>query len=77
MSTTNLPYSHNKGLNDRVRIVMSDWYALMAKAKTLGLTINLAPDTAPLELYFNDDYPDMILVDKYYSARKNEIKEEN
>ena len=69
-----LPYTHvSEELNNRVTEVMNEWDKFVAKAKSLGFDIRLATDTVPLELYFHDDYPDMILVDKYLSSEK-EVK---
>jgi hypothetical protein len=64
-----LPYTHNKELNAIVNDIMNDWYNLVKKAKSHGMEIKFAPNcTNPLELYFHDDYPNMILVDKKTSC---------
>lgn len=68
-NTNKLPYTHiSKELNNRVTEVMDEWDKFVAKVKSLGFDIRLAPYTKPLELYFHDDYPDMILVDKDLSC---------
>lgn len=65
-----LPYTRiSEELNDRITEIMNDWNELVVKTKNYGLDIKLAPDSqTTLELYFNDDYPDTILVDKYTSC---------
>lgn len=68
-----LPYSHDPKLNPIVTELMNDWDRLVEKAKSYGLDIRLCPEAETLELYFHDDYPDTILVDKYFSSmRKGE-----
>lgn len=64
----NVHYTHNKELNLRVTSIMNDWNRLLKRAKSLGLDIRLIPDGPTLELYFHDDYPDTILVDKWSSS---------
>ena len=52
-------------LNDRISEIIQDFNTLVEKAKSYGLDIKLTPNsTDSLELYFHDDYPDTILVDK-------------
>jgi hypothetical protein len=64
-----LPYTHtSEELNNKVTEVMNEWDKFIAKVKSLGFDIKLAPNTKTLELYFHDDYPDMILVDKCLSS---------
>jgi hypothetical protein len=47
---------------------MNDWHKLVEKAKSNGMDIRFAPNsTETLELYFHDDYPNLILVDKSIS----------
>lgn len=69
MNENKLPYTRIEGLNDIVTDLMNDWYRLVEKANSYGMTIRFAPNaTEPLELYFHDDYPDMLLVDKSISC---------
>ena len=65
-----LPYSTNEELNKAVTEIMNDWNELVNKAFKLGFRIRLYPEAAPLVLYFHDDYPDSILVDKGLSSLK-------
>lgn len=62
-------YTHvSPKLNSQVSELMKDYAALVTKAKSFGLDIRLTPESRSLELYFNDDYPDTLLVDKYVSS---------
>ena len=63
-----LPYTRiSEELNDRVTELMSDWYSLVEKAKSYGMDIRFSSNCInTLELYFHDDYPDMLLVDKSF-----------
>ena len=64
-----LPYTRIEELNPIMTELMTDWERLVEKAKGYGMTIRFAPNaTEPLELYFHDDYPDMLLVDKSVSC---------
>ena len=69
----NLPYTHiSEELNDVLVDIMTDWRNLVIKAKNHGLDIKFAPDSKhTLELYFHDDYPYTILVDKDISCERN------
>lgn len=70
---TILPYTHiSEELNAAITEIMADYEALVAKAKSKNLDIRLYPNGATLELYFHDDYPDTLLVDKYLSVTKGE-----
>lgn len=52
-------------LNSHITEIINDFDALIVKAKSYGLDIKLTPNsTSSLELYFHDDYPNTILVDK-------------
>ena len=52
-------------LNDHISEIINGFHDLIEKAKSYGLDIKLTPNsTSSLELYFHDDYPDTILVDK-------------
>ena len=52
-------------LNEYVTEIIDDFRKLITKAKGYGLDIKLIPNSKDsLELYFHDDYPDTILVDK-------------
>lgn len=53
--------------------LMNDWDNLVNKAKRFGLDIRLRPESETLVLYYNDDYPDTLLVDKYFSEMRKEI----
>lgn len=79
MITTNLANTAHATLTDSADIVswlnaivtdlMSDWYRLVMKARACGMDIRFAPNcTETLELYFHNDYPDMLLVDKSISC---------
>ena len=72
MAENKLPYSRiSEELNDKVTELMSDWSRLVDKAKEMGLDIKFATDSQnTLELYFNDDYPDTLLVDKDISCKE-------
>lgn len=55
----------NAELNERISAIIDSFEALKRMAKKLGLPIRLVADErSELVLYFHDDYPDMILVDK-------------
>ena len=74
MDKNNLPYTHDKELNVAITNIMNDWYRLVEKAKNHGIEFRFSANSAnPLELYFHDDYPDMILVDKEFSCKIKEI----
>lgn len=58
-------YDPDFKLNAIVADIMSDWRRLLTKVKSHGMDIRLTPNsTNSLELYFHNDYPDLILVDK-------------
>lgn len=63
---TNLPHTRtDPTLNKYIDDIISDFHTLVEKAKSYGLDIKLTPNSeSSLELYFHDDYPDTILVDK-------------
>ena len=68
-------YTHcSNKLNEQVTELMEDYDKLLKKAKSYGLDIRLYPESETLELYFNDDYPDTLLVDKNLSCEKRNIK---
>ena len=50
--------------------LMEDYDKLVEKAKSYGLDIRLYPESTTLVLYFHDDYPDTLLVDKCLSSEK-------
>lgn len=66
MENEKLPHTRtNPILNDHIEELISDFHRLVEKAKSYNLDIKLTPNsTTSLELYFHDDYPDTILVDK-------------
>lgn len=61
-----LPHTRiDTALNDHITEIIDDFRRLVVKAKSFGLDIKLTPASdSSLELYFHDDYPDTILVDK-------------
>jgi len=66
-----LVYTHcSEELNEKVAELMEDYKKLVKKAKNFGLDIRLYPESDTLVLYFNDDYPDTLLVDKALSAMR-------
>lgn len=72
-----LPYTRSdKELNDKIAELMDDYEKLVTKAKRFGLDIRLYDDSETLVLYYNDDYPDTLLVDKDLSSNRRLNKEE-
>ena len=68
-------YTHtNSELNDRITELMEDYAKIVEKAKSFGLDIRLFNDSETLELYFHDDYPDTLLVDKHQSSLRRSIR---
>lgn len=62
-------YTHcGDELNEKIAELMEDYTRLVKKAKSFGLDIRLYDESETLELYFNDDYPDTLLVDKELSS---------
>lgn len=61
-----MPHTHtDPELNARITEIIDDFRKVVEKAKSYGLDIKLTPSSIEsLELYFHDDYPDTILVDK-------------
>lgn len=61
-----LPHTHTDPvLNTHITEIIDDFHKLVEKAKSYGLDIKLTPNSIEsLELYFHDDYPNTILVDK-------------
>ena len=57
-------------LNDIINELMDDYDALVAKAQRYGLDIRLYAESETLVLYYNDDYPDTLLVDKDSSSER-------
>lgn len=52
-------------LNEHIDEIIKGFDKLIDKAKSYGLDIKLTPNSQDsLVLYFHDDYPDTILVDK-------------
>lgn len=73
MNNNELIYTHcSKELNDIITELMEDYDKLVNKAKGYGLDIRLYTNSKTLVLYFNDDYPDTLLVDKDLSSEKME-----
>ena len=68
----NLPYTRiSEDLDKIITELMQDYDNLLNKAKSHGLDIKFAPDSKDsLVLYFNDDYPDTLLVDKELSCQR-------
>lgn len=71
MKKSELPYTRiSSELNGQINELMDDFDALMKKANRFGLDIRLYPSSDSLVLYFNDDWPDTLLVDKKLSSEK-------
>lgn len=52
----------------RASELLRDWTNLVYKTKEYGMDIRFAPDCLEtLELYYHEDYPNMLLVDKSIS----------
>lgn len=69
-----LPYTRDEELNTVVYELMTEWDRFVKIAKSHGMDIRFAPNcTETLELYFHDDYPDMLLVDKEISCKTEPI----
>lgn len=68
---TKLPYTRlSEELNDKIADLMTDYNNFILKAKSYGLDVKLLVSSKnTLELYFNDDYPDTLLVDKDASLK--------
>lgn len=62
-----LPHTHTDPVkNEKIIAIIDSFNNLVSMAKMLGYDIKLHPDSKQsLELYFHDDYPGIILVDKY------------
>ena len=62
-----LPHTHTDLVeNEKITTIINSFNNLISMAKMLGYDIKLHPDSKQsLELYFHDDYPGIILVDKY------------
>ena len=71
MAGENKPiYTHcSEELNAIVAELMEDYEKLVEKAKSHGLDIRLYDSSETLVLYYNDDYPDTLLVDKDLSSQ--------
>lgn len=66
-----LPHTHTDAiLNAKIETLMNNFNELLTKAKSLGFDIKLWPDAKSLVLYYNDDYPNMLLVDKKLSCER-------
>lgn len=66
-------YTHcDAELNAKVAELMDDYAKLVEKAKSFGFDIRLYDTSNTLELYYNDDYPDTLLVDKHLSSIERE-----
>ena len=66
-------YTHcDKKLNSMIAELMDDFDKLVEKARSYGLDIRLYDTSETLVLYYNDDYPDTLLVDKDLSSIKKE-----
>ena len=70
-------YTHcSEELNNMIAELMDDFDKLVAKAKSFGLDIRLYDESETLVLYYNDDYPDTLLVDKDLSSIRRDLKTE-
>lgn len=64
-----LPYTRtSKRLNQKIALVMAAYKAFLKFAKGLGFDVCLNVGSETLVLYFHDDYPNLILVDKAASS---------
>lgn len=62
----------------RANELLRDWKSLVQKAKDYGMDIRFSVDSVEtLELYYHEDYPDVILVDKAVSCYRYESRKEN
>ena len=59
-------------LNSMIAELMDDFDKLVDKAKSYGLDVRLYNTSETLVLYYNDDYPDTLLVDKDLSSIRKE-----
>ena len=58
-------YCSDPEKNEILRDIMDAFERLVIQAKALGFDIRLSPDSKnSLELYYHEDYPGLILVDK-------------
>lgn len=58
-------YCSDPEKNESLRGIIEEFERLVTRAKTLGFDIRLSPDsTDTLGLYYHEDYPSLILVDK-------------
>lgn len=58
-------YSSDPETNESLCYIMEEFDRLIKHAKLLGFDIRLSPESRDcLELYYHEDYPDLILVDK-------------
>lgn len=70
-------YTHcSEELNNMIAELMDDFDKLVVKAKSFGLDIRLYDESETLVLYYNDDYPDTLLVDKDLSSIRRDLKTE-
>lgn len=72
--TCNIHTHTSEELNAKVTELMDDYARFVEKAKSFGLDIRLFPYGETLKLYFHDDYPDTLLVDKVDYARSLNFK---
>lgn len=68
-------YSKDPVINACVLLIMKDWEKLVEKAHRYGLDIRLLPECETLGLYFNEDYPNTILVDTAKSCKQRDADE--
>ena len=69
-----LPYTYvSEEFNAIIAELMEDFDRLVEKAKSKGLYMRLHPESETLVLYFHDDYPDTLLVDKDASSERKVI----
>lgn len=72
-----LVYTHkDPELNQKISELMCIYDNFIEYAKKLGLDVRLYPHSETLELYYNDDYPDTLLVDKEISSKVGATDEE-
>lgn len=66
---TILPHTRtSKEVNSTVSTIIEAFNDVIKMANDMGYPIKLYPESEDsLNIYYNDDYPNMILVDKYLS----------
>lgn len=65
-----LPYTRtSKKKNKMISVLMKDYNRFVKKAHRFGMDVKFSPcSKETLQLYFHDDYPNLLLVDKETSC---------